>query len=85
MIEYAKNLADFAVASGKKHVVVLSGLDFGRLQRIDMSRYIYFVEVFFFFGSVVRKLSISRHQVNQLLIFETAYCRVFFFTRFFTR
>ncbi|XP_031281522.1 proteasome assembly chaperone 2 [Pistacia vera] len=37
MVEYAKNLADFAAASGKKHVVVLSGLDFGRLQRIDMS------------------------------------------------
>lgn len=41
MVEYAKNLADFAAASGKKHVVVLSGLDFGKLQRIDMSRYIY--------------------------------------------
>ncbi|KAF2305861.1 hypothetical protein GH714_008484 [Hevea brasiliensis] len=37
MIEFAKNLADFAVASGKKHIVVLSGLDFGRWQRIDMS------------------------------------------------
>lgn len=39
MVEYAKNLADFAAASGNKHVVVLSALDFGRLQRIDMSRY----------------------------------------------
>lgn len=39
MIEFAKNLADFAVASGKKHVVVLSSLDFGRWQKIDMSRY----------------------------------------------
>lgn len=37
MVEYAKNLADFAATIGKKHVVVLSGLDFGRLQRIDMS------------------------------------------------
>ncbi|KAJ4716427.1 Proteasome assembly chaperone 2 [Melia azedarach] len=37
MVEYAKKLADFAAASGKKHVVMLSGLDFGRLQRIDMS------------------------------------------------
>ncbi|KAH9656465.1 proteasome assembly chaperone 2 [Citrus sinensis] len=37
MVEYAKNLADFAAASGNKHVVVLSALDFGRLQRIDMS------------------------------------------------
>uniref|UniRef100_A0A2P2M103 Proteasome assembly chaperone 2 n=2 Tax=Rhizophora mucronata TaxID=61149 RepID=A0A2P2M103_RHIMU len=35
--EFAKNLADFAIASGKKHVVVLSGLDFGRWQRVDMS------------------------------------------------
>ena len=38
MLEYAKNLADFAVAYGKKHVVVLSSLDFGRWQTIDMSR-----------------------------------------------
>ncbi|OWM79272.1 hypothetical protein CDL15_Pgr003444 [Punica granatum] len=37
MIEFAKNMADFAVASGKKRVVVLSSLDFGRWQRIDMS------------------------------------------------
>ncbi|GMN37497.1 hypothetical protein TIFTF001_006857 [Ficus carica] len=37
MIEFAKNLADFAVSSGKKHVVLLSSLDFGRWQRIDMS------------------------------------------------
>ena len=40
MIEFAKNLADFAAATGKKHVVLLSSLDFGRWQRIDMSRYI---------------------------------------------
>jgi hypothetical protein len=39
MVEFAKNLADFAAASGKKHVVVLSSLDFGRLRNIDMSRY----------------------------------------------
>lgn len=38
MVEYAKNLAEFAAANGKKHVVVLSSLDFGRWQRIDMSR-----------------------------------------------
>lgn len=39
MIEFAKNLADYVAASGKKHVIVLSSLDFGRWQRIDMSRY----------------------------------------------
>lgn len=39
MIEFAKNLADYVAASGKKHVVVLSSLDFGRWQRVDMSRY----------------------------------------------
>ncbi|WCJ33826.1 Proteasome assembly chaperone 2 [Euphorbia peplus] len=37
MVEFAKNLANFAVATGKKHVIVLSALDFGRLQRIDTS------------------------------------------------
>uniref|UniRef100_A0A5B7BBR8 Proteasome assembly chaperone 2 n=1 Tax=Davidia involucrata TaxID=16924 RepID=A0A5B7BBR8_DAVIN len=37
MVEFAKNVADFAAASGKKHVFVLSGLDFGRWQTIDMS------------------------------------------------
>ncbi|XP_004300040.1 PREDICTED: proteasome assembly chaperone 2 [Fragaria vesca subsp. vesca] len=37
MIEFAKNLADYVAASGKKHVIVLSSLDFGRWQRIDMS------------------------------------------------
>ncbi|KAL5715070.1 hypothetical protein ACHQM5_016948 [Ranunculus cassubicifolius] len=35
MIEFAKNLADFAETSGKKHVVVLSSLDSGRRLRID--------------------------------------------------
>lgn len=37
MCDFARNLADFAVATGKKHVVVLSGLDFGRWQHVDMS------------------------------------------------
>ncbi|GAA0141204.1 chaperone [Lithospermum erythrorhizon] len=37
MVEYAKNLADFAAASGKKHVIVLSSLDFGQWKTIDMS------------------------------------------------
>lgn len=40
MLEFAKNLADFAVASGKKHIIVLSSLDFGRWQTVDMSRFI---------------------------------------------
>lgn len=39
MVEFAKNLANFAAASGKKHVVLLSSLDFGKWQKIDMSRY----------------------------------------------
>ncbi|KAL9230899.1 hypothetical protein vseg_006190 [Gypsophila vaccaria] len=37
MIQFAKNLADFAVAAGKKHVVLLSSLDFQRWQKVDMS------------------------------------------------
>ncbi|XP_050235118.1 uncharacterized protein LOC126683312 [Mercurialis annua] len=37
MVEFAKNLAEFAAASGKKHVILLSGLDFGRWQTIDFS------------------------------------------------
>ncbi|KAG8364277.1 hypothetical protein BUALT_Bualt19G0111600 [Buddleja alternifolia] len=37
MIEYAKNMANFAAANGKKHVVILSSLDFGRWRNIDMS------------------------------------------------
>ncbi|KAJ7945996.1 Proteasome assembly chaperone 2 [Quillaja saponaria] len=37
MVELAKNLADFAAASGKKHIVLLSGLDFGKWQKVDMS------------------------------------------------
>jgi proteasome assembly chaperone 2 len=39
MVEFAKNLADFAAASGQKHAIVLSSLDFGRWRNIDMSRY----------------------------------------------
>lgn len=37
LLEFAKNLANFAASSGKKHAVVLSSLDFGRWQKIDMS------------------------------------------------
>lgn len=37
MIEYAKNLASFAAANGKKHVIILSSLDFGRWKSVDMS------------------------------------------------
>lgn len=38
MLEFAKNLADFATATGKKHVIVLSSLDSGKQQRIELSR-----------------------------------------------
>lgn len=38
MVQFAQNLADFAVAAGMKHVVVLSSLDFGRWKKVDMSR-----------------------------------------------
>ncbi|CAI9786344.1 unnamed protein product [Fraxinus pennsylvanica] len=37
MVEYAKNLANFAAANGKKHVIILSSLDFGRWHTIDLS------------------------------------------------
>ncbi|KAF8405097.1 hypothetical protein HHK36_009995 [Tetracentron sinense] len=37
MVEFAKNLADFAAASGKKHIIVLSSLDSGRRQKIEIS------------------------------------------------
>eukprot|EP00268_Persea_americana_P005068 TRINITY_DN1169_c0_g2_i1.p1 TRINITY_DN1169_c0_g2~~TRINITY_DN1169_c0_g2_i1.p1 ORF type:complete len:281 (+),score=72.81 TRINITY_DN1169_c0_g2_i1:352-1194(+) len=37
MLEFAKNLADFAAAAGKKHVIVLSSLDSGKQQRIELS------------------------------------------------
>lgn len=40
MVQYAQNLADFAVAAGMKHVILLSSLDFGRWQKVDMSRYL---------------------------------------------
>ncbi|KAL3843486.1 hypothetical protein ACJIZ3_000889 [Penstemon smallii] len=36
-LEYAKNLASFAAANGKNHVIILSSLDFGRWRNIDMS------------------------------------------------
>ncbi|GFP85441.1 proteasome assembly chaperone 2 [Phtheirospermum japonicum] len=36
-IEYAKNMANFAAANEKKHVVILSSLDFGRWRNINMS------------------------------------------------
>ncbi|KAF3550059.1 hypothetical protein DY000_02004538 [Brassica cretica] len=39
MIKFAENIADFAASSGKKHVIVLSSLDFQRLHHnLDMSR-----------------------------------------------
>ncbi|CAA0830913.1 clast3-related [Striga hermonthica] len=37
MMEYAKNMANFAAENGKKHVIVLSSLDFGRWKNINMS------------------------------------------------
>ncbi|KAL9665428.1 hypothetical protein QQ045_020848 [Rhodiola kirilowii] len=37
MVEYAKHIADFAAASGKKHVIILSSLDFVHWQNIDLS------------------------------------------------
>lgn len=37
MIEFAKNVADFIAGSGKKHIIVLSSLDFGKWQKVDMS------------------------------------------------
>ncbi|KAM7470724.1 hypothetical protein LguiA_008907 [Lonicera macranthoides] len=37
MTEFAKNIAEFAAATRKKHIVLLSSLDFGRWQTIDMS------------------------------------------------
>ncbi|MED6150639.1 hypothetical protein PIB30_074351 [Stylosanthes scabra] len=37
MFEFAKNLADFVAGSGKKHVVILSSLDFRMWQNVDMS------------------------------------------------
>ncbi|GER49859.1 proteasome assembly chaperone 2 [Striga asiatica] len=37
MMEYAKNMANFAAENGKKHVIILSSLDFGRWKNINMS------------------------------------------------
>ncbi|GLT96972.1 hypothetical protein SLE2022_145610 [Rubroshorea leprosula] len=37
LVDFAKHLANFASTTGKKHVVLLSSLDFGRWQKIDMS------------------------------------------------
>lgn len=38
MIEFAKHLADFAATNGRKHIIVLSSLDSGRSQKVDVSR-----------------------------------------------
>ncbi|KAL2927545.1 Proteasome assembly chaperone 2 [Bienertia sinuspersici] len=37
MVQFAQNLADFAVSAGMEHVVVLSSLDFGQWQKVNMS------------------------------------------------
>ncbi|XP_073144729.1 uncharacterized protein [Henckelia pumila] len=37
VIEYAKNLSRFAASNGKKQVIILFSLDFGRWKSIDMS------------------------------------------------
>lgn len=42
MVEFAKNMADFIAGIGKKHIIVLSSLDFGKWQKVDMSRFITF-------------------------------------------
>lgn len=39
MADFATNISDFVAACGKKHVVLLSSLDFGKWQKVDMSRY----------------------------------------------
>jgi len=38
MLEFAKNMAEFIARSGKKHIIILSSLDFGKWQKVDMSR-----------------------------------------------
>ncbi|XP_023641863.1 proteasome assembly chaperone 2 [Capsella rubella] len=38
MINFVENIANFAASNGKKHVIVLSSLDFQRLHNLDMSR-----------------------------------------------
>ncbi|XP_009416799.2 uncharacterized protein LOC103997343 [Musa acuminata AAA Group] len=37
MVEFAKNLADFVSSIGKKHVIILSSLDSGRMKKIVAS------------------------------------------------
>lgn len=37
MMSYAKNMASFVAGNGKKDVIILSSLDFGRWKNIDMS------------------------------------------------
>ncbi|KAH1202608.1 Proteasome assembly chaperone 2 [Glycine max] len=37
MIEFAKNMANFLVGSGKKHIIVFSRLYFGKWKKVDMS------------------------------------------------
>ncbi|XP_068655025.1 uncharacterized protein [Aristolochia californica] len=39
MLEFAKNVANFAAVTGKKHVFVLSSLDSGKRHKIDFSNY----------------------------------------------
>lgn len=39
MLDFAKNVADFAASIGKKHVVILSSLDSGIRKRVHASRY----------------------------------------------
>lgn len=48
MVEFAKNLADFVSSIGKKHVIILSSLDSGRMKKIVASRYMSFTFVVFF-------------------------------------
>lgn len=36
MLEFAKNVVDFASASGKKHIIVMSSLDSGKKPKIDL-------------------------------------------------
>ncbi|KAL2330828.1 hypothetical protein Fmac_018409 [Flemingia macrophylla] len=43
MVEFAKNMAGFLAGSGKKHIIVLPSLDFGKWQKVDMSRFITFL------------------------------------------
>ena len=47
MLDFAKNLSEFVASSKKKHVVLLSSLDFGKWQRVDMSRYTLLMLLYF--------------------------------------